>query len=58
MKAINNCQNKEAYDSEDEARWDAFRVVFSRGVIVHPYKCNVCEKWHLTKQCNKKGKKK
>jgi hypothetical protein len=45
-KQIANCEAKSAYPSEDRAM--AFANL--HGLRQHPYRCPVCDQWHLTSQ--------
>ena len=59
--ALNNCLNKNAYDTKEEAEIvaDRQRSIFARPLGV--YHCPLCEKYHLTsvpthKRRNKNGR--
>jgi len=52
---IAKCQNKEQFKNELEASLEAQRLFYINRVPLYPYRCPVCEKYHLTKQ-KPKGK--
>lgn len=44
-----NCNGKNVYDSEKEAKKARSRVYKQRSVKLRVYQCPDCHKWHLTK---------
>ena len=46
--AITQCQTKRAYSSKEEAEDTATYLYYEKNVDVEPYKCSMCEQFHLT----------
>ena len=42
------CFDKVPYDSRNKARDAAAHLAKTRGFDVHPYRCQVCRRFHLT----------
>lgn len=42
------CKKKQQYQTQDQANEAAFNIAI-KGIISLPYKCNVCNHWHLTR---------
>jgi len=45
---IVSCQTKKAYASKTEAENMATFLWYKKEVDVEPYKCPMCENWHLS----------
>ncbi len=42
------CQRKLRYASAEDATEAATGAAIKSGLILHPYKCDRCSRWHLT----------
>ena len=52
-KAIYDCETKNAYSCELKARTEGMKMVVRVGSTLWPYRCDICNGWHLTS--GKKG---
>lgn len=46
---IDNCLSKSIYETWDEAKESADYLFAVEGMDLEPYKCPICQKYHLTK---------
>ena len=50
---VNNCQTKRQYLTERQAREVAnYQMLINNNLELSVYKCDSCNKWHLTRQNN------
>jgi hypothetical protein len=51
---ISTCTSKRKYSSEKQARDTAeYQMLINSDLELSVYKCDICQKWHLTRQKNK-----
>ena len=44
-----NCESKRKYNTENEAKQTAeYQMLITKDLELSVYKCDLCQKWHLT----------
>lgn len=53
FKMAGSCQSKRQYINEREAQKAAdYQMLINPNLELSIYKCDICQKWHLTKRAN------